>query len=160
MVELAVAAALRADGSNMRAVTVPQHLNARITVVSHNDVPSTVKGDASGTLKLAVARALAANGAEMRAVRVPQHLDAVVTLVADDKVALGIKREEAPVAGNKLAAAAACTAKAPQVRPIAESKHLHTTIAAIKHGDAARTVASDCVGADELAVATAFGADW
>ncbi len=76
----------------------------------------------------------------MRAVRVPLHLDAVVALVTDDKVALGVKREEAPVvgpgAGNKLAVAAACTAKAPQVRPIAESKHLHTSVAAIKHGEA------------------------
>ena len=54
-VELAVAAALGADGSNMRAVTVPQHLNAMITTVSHNKVPSTVKGDTEGILKLAVA---------------------------------------------------------------------------------------------------------
>ena len=53
--ELAVAAALGADGSNMRAVTVPQHLNAMITIFSHNKVPGAVKGDAQGILKLAVA---------------------------------------------------------------------------------------------------------
>ena len=54
-VELAVAAALGADGSNMRAVTVPQHLNAMISIVSHKNVPGAVKGDAHGILKLAVA---------------------------------------------------------------------------------------------------------
>ena len=52
--ELADAAALGADGSNMRAVTVPQHLNAMISIVSHNNVPGAVKGDAQGFLKLAV----------------------------------------------------------------------------------------------------------
>ena len=55
VVELAVAAALGADGSNMRAVTVPQHLKAMIIAVSHNKVPGAVKGDAQGFLKLAVA---------------------------------------------------------------------------------------------------------
>ena len=55
VVELAVAAALGADGSNMRAVTVPQHLNAIIFIVSHKNVPGAVKGDAPGILKLAVA---------------------------------------------------------------------------------------------------------
>ncbi len=53
--ELAVAAALGADGSNMRAVTVPQHLNAVIDLVSHKNVPGAVKGDAPGMLKLGVA---------------------------------------------------------------------------------------------------------
>ena len=53
--ELAVAAALGADGSNMRAVTVPQHLNAMIVLVSHKNVPGAVKGDAQGAIKLAVA---------------------------------------------------------------------------------------------------------
>ena len=53
--ELAVAAALGADGSNMRAVTVPQHLNAMIALVSHKNVPGAVKGDAQGLIKLAVA---------------------------------------------------------------------------------------------------------
>ena len=55
VVELAVAAASGADGSNMRAVTVPQHLNAMITIFSHKNVPGAVKGDAHGSLKLAVA---------------------------------------------------------------------------------------------------------
>ena len=53
--ELAVAAASGADGSNMRAVTVPQHLNAMIDLVSHKNVPGAIKGDAPGILKLAVA---------------------------------------------------------------------------------------------------------
>ena len=52
---MAVAAAFGADGSNMRAVTVPQHLNAMITVVSHKNVSGALKGDAFGILKLAVA---------------------------------------------------------------------------------------------------------
>ena len=44
--ELAVAAAVGADGSNMGAIAVPQHLHAMITVVSHKDVPGAVKGNA------------------------------------------------------------------------------------------------------------------
>ena len=52
---MAVAAALGADGSNMRAVTVPQHLNAMITKFSYNKVSGAVKGDVQGRLKLAVA---------------------------------------------------------------------------------------------------------
>ena len=46
--ELAVAAALGADGSNMRAVTVPQHLHAMIAVFGYEDMPRPVKGKAKG----------------------------------------------------------------------------------------------------------------
>jgi hypothetical protein len=53
--ELAVAAAFGADCSNMRAVTVPQHLNAMMVRVSHKNVPGVVKGDALGHSKLVVA---------------------------------------------------------------------------------------------------------
>ena len=42
--ELAVAAAVGADGSNMGAIAVPQHLHAMITEVSYKDVPGAVKG--------------------------------------------------------------------------------------------------------------------
>ncbi len=48
MTELAVAAAAGADASNMRAITVPQHLHAVITVISYKDVPRPVKGNAKG----------------------------------------------------------------------------------------------------------------
>ena len=48
MLKLAVAAAAAADGSNMGAVAVPQHLHAVIVVVRHKDVPCTVKGNAYG----------------------------------------------------------------------------------------------------------------
>ena len=47
--ELAVAAAVGADGSNMRAIAVPQHLHAMITAVSYKDVPGAVKGNAGRT---------------------------------------------------------------------------------------------------------------
>ena len=47
--ELAVAAAPAADGSNMGAVAVPQHLHAVIVLVGHKDVPCTIKGNANGT---------------------------------------------------------------------------------------------------------------
>ncbi len=53
VIELAVAAAFGADCSNMRAVTVPQHLNA--IPVSHNNVPGVVKSDALRAMKLVVA---------------------------------------------------------------------------------------------------------
>ncbi len=46
--ELAVAAALGADASNMRAITVPQHLHAVITFIGYKDVPRPVKGNAKG----------------------------------------------------------------------------------------------------------------
>jgi hypothetical protein len=46
--ELAVAAAVGADASNMRAITVPQHLHAVITAISYKDVPRSVKGNATG----------------------------------------------------------------------------------------------------------------
>ena len=78
----------------------------------------------------------------MRAVRVSQHLNAVVAHLADDKVALGVKREEAPV-GRKLAVAAALAAHTAQVRAIAESEHLHTRVALIDPGKVARAVTSD-----------------
>ena len=52
---MAVAAAVGADGSNMRAVTVPQHLHAMIAVIGYEDMPRPVKGKAKGVLKLAVA---------------------------------------------------------------------------------------------------------
>ena len=44
--ELAVAAAVGADGSNMGAIAVPQHLHAMITAVSYKDVPGAVKAKA------------------------------------------------------------------------------------------------------------------
>ena len=46
--ELAVAAALGADGSNMRAITVPQHLHAVILLIGYKDMPRPVKGNATG----------------------------------------------------------------------------------------------------------------
>jgi hypothetical protein len=101
---------------------------------------------------------LAADGAEMRAVRVPHNLNAVVGRVADDEVTNGVKRQEAIVATRtqKLAIAAAIATNAAQVRAIAESEHLHAIT--IKHGKAARAVASGCGGRTELAVAEALGA--
>ena len=44
--KLAVAAAAGADGSNMRAIAVPQHLHAMIVVIGHEDAPRPVKGKA------------------------------------------------------------------------------------------------------------------
>ena len=52
---MAVAAALGADGSNIRAVTIPQHLHAMIAAIGYEDMPRPVKGKAKGVLKLAVA---------------------------------------------------------------------------------------------------------
>ena len=130
IVELAVAAAFGAYGANMGTITVPQHLNAAISAISHKDVPGAVKGNAAGITELTVTCACAwtANGAEMRTVRVPQNLNAAAVLLADDEVALGVKREEAPAA-PKLAFAAASATHAAQVRAIAESKHLHARVA-------------------------------
>ena len=46
--ELAVAAAVGADGSNMRAVTVPQHLHAISAAIGYEEMPRPVKGKAKG----------------------------------------------------------------------------------------------------------------
>jgi hypothetical protein len=46
-VELAVAAAFAADGSNLGAVAVPQHLHTVILAVSYKDVPGAVEGKAA-----------------------------------------------------------------------------------------------------------------
>ena len=48
ILELAVAAALGADGSNMRAITVPQHLHTIIGAIGYEDMPRPVKGKAKG----------------------------------------------------------------------------------------------------------------
>ena len=48
-IELAVATAAGADASNMRAITVPQHLHAVIIAIGYKDMPSPVKGNATGT---------------------------------------------------------------------------------------------------------------
>ena len=45
---MAVATALRADGSNMRAITVLQHLHAMIAEIGYEDMPRPVKGKAKG----------------------------------------------------------------------------------------------------------------
>ena len=48
IIELAVAAAYGADASNMRAITVPQHLHAVIILIGYKDMPRPVKGNARG----------------------------------------------------------------------------------------------------------------
>ena len=47
-IELAVAAAARADGSNMRAIAVPQHLHAVVAIFGYKDVARAVKGNTMG----------------------------------------------------------------------------------------------------------------
>ena len=53
--ELPVSTAMAADGSQVAAVAVAQHLHSMIKRVSYNDVACTVKRDAAGIVELSSA---------------------------------------------------------------------------------------------------------
>ncbi len=71
-----------------------KNLHATVAVVSHDDAPVAVDGDAAQrTAKLPVTRATAANGANMGAVGVPQHLHAMIAEFNNNKVTGSIERD-------------------------------------------------------------------
>jgi len=66
---------LAADGAEMRAVGVPENLNAVVAIVADDEVALGVKRDvAQVSRKLAIAAALATNAPHVRAVPESEHL--------------------------------------------------------------------------------------
>ena len=84
-----------ADGANMGAVAVAQHLHAMVAVFNNNNVTGGIERDNRGKVELAGASSSAADGADMRAVAVAQHLHAMVAPVGNNKVAFAVKRNTA-----------------------------------------------------------------
>ena len=93
-----VASAFAADGANMGAVAVAQHLHAMVDAFNNNDVTGGIERDARGTFDLAGACSFAADGADMRTVAVAQHLHTMVARVRNNKVAFAVKRNTTAIA--------------------------------------------------------------
>ena len=90
--QLCVPCASAADGANMGAVAVAQHLHAMVAVINYNNVTGGIERDARGTMELAGACSFAADAAQVRPVAVPKDLNAMVVTIAHHQVALAIKR--------------------------------------------------------------------
>ena len=69
--ELAVAAAVAADGAHVRSVAVIQHLHAMVTVLNHNQMTRAVQRNTPRSAELAVACAFLADGPQVLPVAVP-----------------------------------------------------------------------------------------
>ena len=68
---MAVAAAVAADGADVRSVAVIQHLHAVITLLNHNQMTRAVQRNTPRIIELAVACAFLANGPQVLPVAVP-----------------------------------------------------------------------------------------
>ena len=91
ILELADACSSAADGADMRAVAVAQHLNTMIATVGNNKVALAVKRNtAMASSELPVAAALAADCADVGAVAQPKHLHTIVVAVKNSNVALAV----------------------------------------------------------------------
>jgi len=152
LVELSVAFAFVADGANMGAVAVAQHLHAMIAAFNNNNVTCGIERDTHGPFELAGACSFAADGAEMRAVAVAQNLNTMVATVGNNKVAFAVKCNTA-IASSDLPVAAALAADGADVGAVAQPMHLHTIVAAIKYSNVALAVNRDAGGMAELSVA-------
>ena len=81
-----------------------------------------------------------------------ENLHPMVAWVGNNKVALPVKRDAA-VASCELPVAAAFAADGAHVGAVAQSKHLHTSVAIVKNSDVALAVHSNAIGMGELPVA-------
>ena len=89
--ELAGACSSAADGADMRAVAVAQHLHAMVATVGNNKVAFAVKRNTTTvSAELPVAAAPAADGADVGAVAQPMHLHTSVAAVKNSNVALAV----------------------------------------------------------------------
>ena len=149
-VESSVAWAEAADGANVGAVAVAQHLHAMMS--KYNNVTGGIERDARGIIELAGACAFAADGADMRAVAVAQHLHAMVGTVGNNKVAFAVKRNTT-IASSKLPVAAAPAADGADVCAVAQPKHLHTSVVTVKNSNVALAVNGDVLGMAALCIA-------
>ena len=81
---------LAADGADVRAIAVAQHLNTMVVLIGYNKVAFAVKRDSMRVGELSVAAALAADGANVRAVAQPKHLHTMVAVITNCNVALAV----------------------------------------------------------------------
>ncbi len=149
--EFSVARASAADGANVGAVAVAQHLHAIVAVFNYNNVTGGIERDACGIFELAGACSFAADGSDMRAVDVAQHLHTMVAAVCNNKVAFAVKRHTA-IASSELPVAAALAADGADVSAVAEPKHLHTSVAVVKNSNVALAVDGDAFSTVQLFV--------
>ncbi len=88
----------------------------------------------------------------MGAVAVAQHLHAMAGTVGNNKVAFAVKRNTT-IASSELPVAAAPAADGADVGAVAQPKHLHTSIAAVKYSNVALAVDGDAVSTGDLSIA-------
>ena len=124
--ELSVACAFAADGANMGAVAVAQHLHAMVACFNYNNVTGGIERDARGTVELASACSYAADGADMGAVAVAQHLHAMVALINYNNVTGDIERDARGIL--ELAGACSSAADGADMRAVAVAQHLHAMV--------------------------------
>ena len=104
ILELTCSRSWAADGADVGAVTVAQHLHSMVAGVGNNKVALAVKRDAAiASCELPVAAAFAADGAHVGAVAQSKHLHTSVAVVKNSNVALAVDsdacgRGELPVA--------------------------------------------------------------
>ena len=95
-----------------------QHLHAVVAVVTHDDAPVAVDGDAAmRRAELAVAAAPATDGADVRSVAVIQHLHARIPMLNHNQMTRAVQRDT--IRNGELAVACALLADGPQVLPVA-----------------------------------------
>ena len=155
--ELSGFVAEAADGANMGAVAVAQHLHAMVATFNNNNVAGGIERDARGISELARAFSFAADGADMLAVDVAQHLHTMVGTVGNNKVAFAVKRNTIVrrpiIMASELPVAAALAADGADVGAVAQPKHLHTSVAAVKNSNVALAVDGDAGSTVELSFA-------
>ena len=130
----------------MRAVRVPQHLNAMVDVIADDKVAISIKREeAPVAAKLAVAAALAAHAAHVSTITESEHLHARVAVIKHGKVASAVTSDRGGTI--ELAVAAAAGADASNMRAITVPQHLHAVITVIGYKDMPRPVKGNAKGA-------------
>ena len=91
IIALAGACSSAADGADMRAVAVAQHLHTMVAKVGNNKVAFAVeRNTTTASSELPVATPPAADGADVGAVAQPMHLHTSVATVKYSNVALAV----------------------------------------------------------------------
>ena len=124
--ELPIAATFAADGADVRAVGVIQHLHAMIAVLNHDHMTGAVKRNTVRFLEMAITCAKLADGPQVLPIAVTKNLDAIVAAVGNNKISLRVKRHAA--VASQLLRPAAPAANAADVGAISETKNLNATI--------------------------------
>ena len=88
----------------------------------------------------------------MRAVAEAHNLNTMVVRVGNNKVAFAVKCNTTK-ASSELPVAPALAADGADVGAVAQPKHLHTSVVAVKYSNVALAVDGDALGMVELSVA-------